>query len=65
MAKNHRQLTVGELIDYLGQFPSESPIYLNAEEIPEPGEGLAMDVLSYQVDLEPANVYSRREHRSA
>jgi hypothetical protein len=60
-----RQLTVGELVDYLGQFPVESPVYLNAEDIPEMGDGIALDVLDYQVDIEPVNVYSRREHRSA
>ena len=45
-----KQLTVGELIGYLQQFPAESPVYLQAEDIPEPGDGIALDTLSYEVD---------------
>ena len=47
-----RQLTVGELVDYLSQFPEEAPIYLNANDIPEPGDGFALDLIDFQVDEE-------------
>ena len=63
--ENTRQLTIGELVEWLSEFSDDTPIYLHAEDIPEPGDGVALDLLLFTVDAEPTNVYSRREQRSA
>ena len=46
-----RQLTIGELSDYLSQFPRTASVYLHVGEMPERGgDAIALDLLDYHVE---------------
>lgn len=40
-------MVISDLIDYLGEFPADTRVVLSADDIEEPCEFIALDVLDY------------------
>jgi hypothetical protein len=44
------RMTVSDLIDYLNQFDPKTPVYLYGAEMPDDGDGIALDCIEYETE---------------